>query len=81
MENIESRNQNIINITKRVLMLVLILIVFLVSLNMMSGGFKLLGKDIAQRESRCIRIALDDLIQEPIVQRAIEDESRVLPRE
>lgn len=49
MENIESRNQNIINITKRVLMLVLILIVFLVSLNMMSGGFKLLGKDIAEQ--------------------------------
>lgn len=49
MENIESRNQNILNITKQVLMLVLILFVFLVSLNMMSGGFKLLGKDIAEQ--------------------------------
>jgi len=49
MENIESKNQDLLNITKRVLLLVGILFVFLVSLNMMSGGFKLLGKDIAEQ--------------------------------
>ncbi len=36
-------------ILQRVLILVFILFVFLVSLNLMSGGFKLLGKDIAQQ--------------------------------
>lgn len=49
MENIESRNQHILNITKQVLLLVFILFAFLVSLNMMSGGFKLMGKDIAEQ--------------------------------
>ena len=38
-----------LKITQRVLLLVFILFVFLVSLNLMSGGFKLLGKDIAQQ--------------------------------
>jgi sodium-dependent phosphate cotransporter len=36
-------------ITQRVLLLMLILFVFLVSLNLMSGGFKLLGKDTAEQ--------------------------------
>lgn len=49
MKNIESKNQQLLIITKRVLLLVGILFVFLVSLNMMSGGFKLLGKDIAEQ--------------------------------
>jgi sodium-dependent phosphate cotransporter len=38
-----------LKITQRVLLLVLILFVFLVSLNLMSGGFKLLGKDTAEQ--------------------------------
>jgi len=49
MENIEKGNQQYLNITKSILMLVATLFVFLVSLNMMSGGFKLLGKDIAEQ--------------------------------
>lgn len=49
MKNIENGNQKAVNITKQVLILVGILFVFLVSLNMMSGGFKLLGKDIAEQ--------------------------------
>lgn len=42
-------NSQTAEITKRVLILLGILFVFLVSLNMMSGGFKLLGKDIAEQ--------------------------------
>ena len=38
-----------LKIVQRVLLLLFILFVFLVSLNLMSGGFKLLGKDIAQQ--------------------------------
>jgi len=39
----------VLMITQRVLWLVFILFVFLVALNMMSGGFKLLGKDLAEQ--------------------------------
>ncbi len=49
MENINGGKAQFINSTKRILMLVLVLFVFLVSLNIMSGGFKLLGKDIAEQ--------------------------------
>lgn len=49
MENISSGKQNYLDITQRVLILIFILFVFLVSLNMMSGGFKLLGKDVAEQ--------------------------------
>ena len=49
MENISRGKTQIFDTTKRVLLLVLILFVFLVSLNLMSGGFKLLGKDIAEQ--------------------------------
>ena len=49
MENINGGKTQFFNITKRVLLLGLILFVFLVSLNLMSGGFKLLGKDIAEQ--------------------------------
>lgn len=49
MENIIGGKTQFFNITKRVLILVTILFVFLVSLNLMSGGFKLLGKDIAEQ--------------------------------
>lgn len=38
-----------LKLAQRVLLLVFILFVFLVSLNLMSGGFKLLGKDIAEQ--------------------------------
>ena len=48
MENIRGK-QNYLEITQRVLILIFILFVFLVSLNMMSGGFKLLGTDIAEQ--------------------------------
>ncbi|MCK5370926.1 MAG: Na/Pi symporter, partial [Cyclobacteriaceae bacterium] len=49
MENINGGKVQFFNITKRVLILMTILFVFLVSLNLMSGGFKLLGKDIAEQ--------------------------------
>ena len=49
MKNSIESNTQIFDITKRVLLLVFILFVFLVSLNLMSGGFKLLGKDIAEQ--------------------------------
>ena len=49
MENIDKGQIQFFNITKRVLLLLAILFVFLVSLNLMSGGFKLLGKDIAEQ--------------------------------
>lgn len=49
MENINIAKQDVLKTTQRILLLVLILFVFLVSLNMMSGGFKLLGKDIAEQ--------------------------------
>ena len=49
MENNDKEQNQIFNIAKRVLLLVTILFVFLVSLNLMSGGFKLLGKDIAEQ--------------------------------
>lgn len=49
MENINVAKQDVLKTTQRILLLVLILFVFLVSLNMMSGGFKLLGKDIAEQ--------------------------------
>jgi len=49
MENINTGKSNYLKITQRVLLLLSILFVFLVSLNMMSGGFKLLGKDIAEQ--------------------------------
>lgn len=49
MKNNEIGQNQIFNITKRVLLLLGILFVFLVSLNLMSGGFKLLGKDIAEQ--------------------------------
>jgi sodium-dependent phosphate cotransporter len=47
MNNIE--NSKVVDITRKVLVLLGILFVFLVSLSMMSGGFKLLGKDIAEQ--------------------------------
>ena len=49
MENMNLGKQQYLNITRKVLLMVLILFVFLVSLNLMSGGFKLLGKDIAEQ--------------------------------
>jgi len=49
MENINSGKSNYLKITQRVLLLLSILFVFLVSLNMMSGGFKLLGKETAEQ--------------------------------
>lgn len=49
MLNINKGQSQLINITKRVLLLVAVMFVFLVSLNLMSGGFKLLGKDIAEQ--------------------------------
>ncbi len=49
MENVNGGKAQILDSTKRILMLVLVLFVFLVSLNIMSGGFKLLGKDIAEQ--------------------------------
>ena len=49
MENINTAKSDFLRTTQRVLLLVLILFLFLVSLNMMSGGFKLLGKDIAEQ--------------------------------
>jgi len=49
MENINTAKSDFLSTTQRVLLLVLILFLFLVSLNMMSGGFKLLGKDIAEQ--------------------------------
>ena len=49
MENMNLEKQQYLNITRKVLLMVLILFVFLVSLNLMSGGFKLLGKDIAEQ--------------------------------
>ena len=49
MENIKNGKQTYLEITRRVLFLIFILFVFLVSLNMMSGGFKLLGKDVAEQ--------------------------------
>ena len=49
MENMNLEKQQYLNITRKVLLMLLILFVFLVSLNLMSGGFKLLGKDIAEQ--------------------------------
>ncbi len=49
MENINGGKEQIMNIANRVLLLVMVLFIFLVSLNLMSGGFKLLGKDIAEQ--------------------------------
>jgi sodium-dependent phosphate cotransporter len=49
MKNIDKGNPQLFSITKRVFLLVAIMFVFLVSLNLMSGGFKLLGKDIAEQ--------------------------------
>lgn len=49
MLNIYKGQTQLFNITKRVLLLVAVMFVFLVSLNLMSGGFKLLGKDIAEQ--------------------------------
>jgi sodium-dependent phosphate cotransporter len=49
MELKPGRSSTSLIITQRVLLLILILFVFLVSLNLMSGGFKLLGKDTAEQ--------------------------------
>ena len=49
MENKDKGQNKIFNITTRVMLLIGILFVFLVSLNLMSSGFKLLGKDIAEQ--------------------------------
>lgn len=49
MNNIDKGQTQLINITKHVILLTAVMFVFLVSLNLMSGGFKLLGKDIAEQ--------------------------------
>jgi len=49
MKIMEEGNPSALKITGRIFLLVFILFVFLVSLNMMSGGFKLLGKDTAEQ--------------------------------
>lgn len=49
MQHTTTSAQGILTILKRIGLLLIILFVFLVSLNLMSGGFKLLGKDIAEQ--------------------------------
>jgi sodium-dependent phosphate cotransporter len=49
MEVNKGNLSTILNISQRLLWLVFILFIFLFALNMMSGGFKLLGKDVAEQ--------------------------------
>jgi sodium-dependent phosphate cotransporter len=49
MKTMDEGKTSVLKISQRVLLLIFVLFVFLVSLNMMSGGFKLLGKDIAEQ--------------------------------
>ena len=49
MANINTGSTKYLKIAQSVLLLLSILFVFLVSLNMMSGGFKLLGKETAEQ--------------------------------
>jgi len=49
MENINKRKIHFYDIAQRIFLLVLVLFIFLLSLNLMSDGFKLLGKDIAEQ--------------------------------